>query len=160
MSKRAAVIMGIAATAILAGCGSTTAPAATRAEALIHFANRSDTALAVAPDFLIPACGSASATPAAYEASRTQGAKVLMDGTWAVPPGAAFWNGVAFAGDPIQADLTVVISSTAPPAARQGVPAEADLPACGGAPMGVLPEVVPDSPGPAGTDGPALTLLP
>jgi hypothetical protein len=127
---------------------------------VIHFANRSDTALAVAPDFLIPACGSASVTPAAYAASRTQGAMVMMDGTWTVPPGAAFWNGLAFAGDPIQDDLTVVISSTADPAVRAGVVAEADLPACGGAPMGVLDEVVPDG-GPVDNgQEPVLTLLP
>jgi hypothetical protein len=144
MSRWAAAFVALAATAAVAACAAPPAPSATGAEALIHFANRSDTALAVAPDLLIPACGSASTTLAAYEASRTRGAQQLMDETWAVPPGAAFWNGVVFAGDPIQGDITVVISGTAPPGVRQGIPAEADLPACGGAPVGVLDEVAPE----------------
>ena len=160
MSRRAARLVVLVATATVAACATTPAPSPARVDPIIHFANRSNTALAVAPDLLIPACGSASVTPAAYEASQTRGAKELfLDETWAVPPGAEYWNGVAFAGDPIQGDLTVVISSTALPAVRPGVPAEADLPACGGAPMGVLDEVVPEEDA-SDSSGPSVTPLP
>ena len=160
MSRRAARLVVLVATATVAACATTPAPSPARVDPIIHFANRSNTTLAVAPDLLIPACGSVSVTPAAYEASQTRGAKELfLDETWAVPPGAEYWNGVAFAGDPIRGDLTVVISSTALPAVRRGVPVEADLPACGGAPVGVLDEVVSEQ-DTSGSDGPEVTQLP
>ena len=158
MSRRAAHLLVLAATATIAACAASSAPSATPVEPLIHFANRSNTALAVAPDLLIPACGSASVTPAAYEASQTRGAKEMIEGTWTVPPGAEFWYGITFAGDPIQGDLTVVISSTALPAVRQGITAEADLPACGGAPLGVLDEVVPEEDASDGAESGATPL--
>jgi hypothetical protein len=159
MSKRAATLLALCATATVTACGTPPAPSPARVEPLIHFANRSNTALAVAPNLLIPACGSASVAVAAYETSRTLGAKGLMDGTWAVPPGAEFWNGVGFAGDTITDDLTVVISGTAPPGVRRGVPNDADLPACGGAPVGVLDEVVPGA-DPADGAAPEATIAP
>jgi hypothetical protein len=150
---------GWVAFAAIAACAPPPAPSATSAAAIIYFANRSDTALAIAPDLLIPACGSVSTTPLAYEASRTRGAKQMMDDTWAIPPGAGFWNGVVFAGDPIQDDLTVVISSAHPPAVREGIVAATDLPACGGAPVGVFDEVVPEDGSSVGAE-PDVTPLP
>lgn len=112
--------------------------ATTAAALLIHFANRSASAITVGPGLSIPACGTASATRAAYDAARlTAGEMAVAGKTWDAPAGALVWD-MAFAFEPTQ-DLTVVITSTAPVAVRMGLVAEADLPACGGAPMGIEP---------------------
>jgi hypothetical protein len=59
------------------------------------------------------------------------------------------WDSPVFAGPIEPTEITMVISSVAPLAIHQGVVAEADLPACGGAPVGVSSEVDPHQSGPA-----------
>jgi hypothetical protein len=136
----AAVVMVVA----IAGCASPV-PAATPPP-LIHMVNRSNTPLVLGPGVMIPACGSVSSTFEAYEAARMNAIQ-LMDGTLEVPPGAVLWDSPVFAGP--EGEVTVVVSSTGPLAAHPGVVEEADLPPCGGAPVGVSSEILPDATGPA-----------
>jgi hypothetical protein len=118
-----------------AGTASASAPGAF----LIHFANRSASAITVGPGLSIPACGWATASRTAYDAARLRAGEMAAAGqTWDAPAGALVWGNMAVGFEPTQ-DLTVVISGTAPVAVRLGVVAEADLPECGGAPMGIEP---------------------
>ena len=65
-----------------------------------------------------------------------------------VPIGAMLWeSSPVFAGP--ESEATVVVSSTAPVAFMPGIVDEADLPNCGGHPVGVESEVLPDASGPA-----------
>ena len=135
----------MAAIAALAGCGGPP-PSATPA-LLIHIVNRSNTALLLGPGFMIPACASVSATNEAYDAARLQAFQIL-NGTVNVPIGAMLWeSSPAFAGS--EAEVTIVVSSTAPVAFLPGKVGEPDLPNCGGHPVGVESEVLPEASGPA-----------
>ena len=114
------------------------APSPSAAAALIHFANRSNVAITVGPGLSIPACGEASATRAAFDAARLRGGQMAADGqTWDAPAGALVWSNMALAGP--EAEMSVVITSTASVAGRVGLVAEADLPKCGGSPQGIEP---------------------
>lgn len=118
---------------------SSAAPSSTSAAFLIRFANRSASAITIGPGLSIPACGWASTSRGAYDAARLTAGEMAMAGeTWDAPAGALVWGNMALAFEPKE-DLTFIISSTSPVAARPGVVAEADLPACGGAPMGIEP---------------------
>jgi hypothetical protein len=137
----ATAIIGLIGFAVVVQSG----PAATPPP-LIHMVNRSNTPLVLGPGVMIPACGSVSSTFEAYEAARMNAIQ-LMDGTLEVPLGALLWDSPVFAG--LEGEVTVVVSSTAPLAAHPGVVEEADLPPCGGAPVGVSSEILPDATGPA-----------
>jgi hypothetical protein len=117
---------------------SAPAPPPSAPAALIHFANRSDVAITIGPGLTIPACGGASATRVAFDAARFQAGRMALDGQkWDAPAGALVWD-MAFANE-LKSDVTLVITSMAPVAARVGLVAEADLPECGGAPQGIYP---------------------
>jgi hypothetical protein len=148
--RRTTVLTAVAAAAGLAGCTNVPDPlGAPPADLTIHIVNRSNTALALGPGFTVPACGTVSATLEVYEAEQAQLGQMMMDGTWTAPPGAVQWDSPVFAGHGEATEVTMVVSSVAPLAMHQGVVAEADLPACRGAPVGVTSEVVPDEPRPA-----------
>jgi hypothetical protein len=144
-NMRTVVWVAFAAIAALAGCRTGPVPAAP-SPPLVHIVNRSNTALVLGPGFLIPACGAVSTTFEAYEAARMKVVQIL-DGTLEVPLGAVLWDSPVFAGP--EAEVTVVVSGTAPVAFMPGIVDEADLPNCGGHPIGVEPEVLPDASGPA-----------
>ena len=136
MRRRPVTVLGIVVAGLLAACG---APAPGQ----ITIANRSDAVLTVGPGLVIPACGSTVTTQAGYEAARTRAGELAMNGqTWDAPAGALVWTNLAIANarDALPAGtFTLIVSSTADPAARNGTVAEDALPACGGHPRGIEP---------------------
>lgn len=127
----AAVVVG----GLLAGCGAPT-------PAQITIANRSDAILTVGPGLVILACGSTTTLLADYETARTKAGEMAMNGqVWDAPVGALVWDLaiVNARGSVPTGTITLIVTSTADPEARSGTVAEAALPACGGAPMGIEP---------------------
>jgi len=106
--------------------------------AFLHIVNRSAIAVTVGPELSIAACGRVSTSRAGYDAARNAAGELALAGmTWEAPAGALVWD-MAIGFEPTD-DLTVVISGALPPAVRQGVVADADLPQCGGNPVGIVP---------------------